>query len=257
MPRNSILLLFLFALSLVSCQKEEPLKYGAIELQFKAYYDGQPLVMLEKYNFNDTLDILFQRFNFYLSNVQVYPVDNPFESPPKILDIGFVDFDGVDDTAEAEAGVVVSVEDLLEGNYKSIELGLGVPPDLNATKESDYPDTHPLGKESHYWTAWGSYIFTMINGKVDSDGDGVFDDSSVLYHLGSDAVYRTVDLYQEFSVKEGDTTRLTLTIDLHKLFKEGEGYMDIISVPATHTIDQLPEAEKVMDNFAAYLEVME
>ena len=251
---SSILALSFLTLALFSsCDKFK--KTGTVELQFRAYYDGQPLVMLEEYGYNDTLDILFQRFNFYISDMAAIPSEGNQEA--KLVDIDFVDFDAVDNLAKAEEGYVIKIEKVRADDFKSVFIGLGIPADLNATKESDYPDSHPLGKESHYWTAWESYIFSMINGKVDTDGDGVFDDSSVLYHCGSDAVYRSKTIDHEFTVKGGETTRITFAVDLHKLFREGEGYMDIIAIPATHTLDNLPQAIKVMDNFIEVLEIEE
>lgn len=246
MFRKSLLLLLPLALllSLASCDKEG--KTGTVELQFKAFYDDQPLVLLQPYAYNDTLDIFFQRFNFYISDVLATPDKGDDE---ELIDIDFVDFDAVDDLAKAAEGWVIKVDKVPAGNYRTLKIGLGVPADLNATKESDYPDTHPLGKESHYWTAWESYIFTMISGKVDTDGDGVFDDSAVAYHLGSDAVYRTVELPHTFEVEKDGTTRIVFNINLHHVFKEGNGYMDIIAIPATHTIATIDQAIKASDNF--------
>jgi hypothetical protein len=248
MSSKSLLFLLLpigLLFSLASCDKEG--KTGTVELQFKAFYDDQPLVLLQPYDYNDTLDIFFQRFNFFISDVLATPDKGDAE---ELIEIDYVDFDAVDDLTKAAEGWVIKVDKVPAGKYRNLKIGLGVPADLNATKESDYPDTHPLGKESHYWTAWESYIFTMINAKVDTDGDGVFDDSAVAYHLGSDAVYRTVEFPHTFEVEKDGTTRIVLNVNLHHVFKEGNGYMDIIAIPATHTIANLDQAIKASDNFA-------
>lgn len=252
MLRTTALFALLLLLTAASCRKDKA-EYGTLELQFKAYYDDQPLIMLQPYVYNDTLDVMFQRFNFYISNVEI----NSGQSvdPRQLIDIDFVDFDGVDNVAAADAGDLIQVEKVPTGAYDQLSIGLGVPADLNATQESDYPDSHPLGKESHYWTAWQSYIFTMIAGKVDTDKDGVFDDSSIGYHLGSDPTYRTVNLAHSFEIQKGQTTLITLAVDLHQIFKEGDGYMDIIAIPATHTIANLDQAIKAMDNFQHALHI--
>lgn len=249
MHKFRLLALPILLLALASCGDKA--EKGVIELQFKALYDGQPLVMLQQYDYNDTLDILFQRFNFYLSNVELHVQGKPLSSFKNVLEIDFVDFDETDDIVKAQEGDVIRIEDVAAGVYDQVRFGLGVPPDLNATEESDYPDSHPLGKDSHYWSAWGSYIFTMINGKVDVDGDGQFDDSSVLYHTGSDEVYREKSFSQQIEVKEGQTTRLVFEVDLHKLFLDADGvhYIDIIANPNTHDIDDKEIANQVMDNF--------
>jgi hypothetical protein len=230
--------------SLSSCDKDP--KTGDIEIVFKAHYDGAPLVMLGKYEYNDTLDILFQRFNFYISNVALLKEGNAART--ELIDIDFVNFDEVDNLADAEAGYSILVQKVPAGNYRSIDLGLGVPEDLNKTQASNYPPSHPLGKDSHYWSAWQSYIFTMINAKVDANGDGLFDDSSVLYHLGSDAVYRTKTIDYPLQVEGGKTTRIVLEINLHEVFRDGATYMDIIANPATHDISNLTVAIKAQEN---------
>ncbi|MCB0644770.1 MAG: hypothetical protein KDC44_24160, partial [Phaeodactylibacter sp.] len=126
----------------------------------------------------------------------------------------------------------------------------------NATKESDYEDTHPLGRESHYWSAWGSYIFSMTNAKIDTDGDGQHDDASILYHTGSDEAYRTAILNTQVAVLKDEQTRVVLSIDLAEILKTASGEpIDLLANPNTHDISNLTLANQLMDNFAASLEV--
>ena len=255
LSRNTLLLTILLAFVAGSCGDKTG--KGDLAIQFLATYDGAPLVMLQEYPYNDTLDILFQKFNFYISNLTL--LEEGSEKEREVLEIDFVEFDAIDDVAKAALGFVVLMEDLPAHSYKGLNLGLGVPAGLNATQESDYPDSHPLGKASHYWSGWGSYIFTMINGKVDSDGDGQFDDSSVLYHTGSDDSYRTKEIAHQFRVEEGETTTIVLEVDLHKLFLDTDGvhYIDIIANPATHDITNKTITNLVMDNFQNALYVVE
>lgn len=255
MHHRNILLITFFALAISSCGDKTG--KGDLAIQFLATYDGAPLVMVQDYAYNDTLDILFQKFNFYISNLIL--LEEGSEKEREVLEIDFVEFDAIDDLAKAALGFVVLMEDLPAHSYKGLKLGLGVPASLNATQESDYPDSHPLGKASHYWSGWGSYIFTMINGKVDSDGDGQFDDSSVLYHTGSDDSYRTKEIAHQFRVEEGETTKIVLEVDLHKLFLDTDGvhYIDIIANPATHDITNKTITNLVMDNFRDALYVVE
>jgi hypothetical protein len=226
------------------CNEEEQL--GAVDLNFTAEYAGEPLVILEKYDYEDGLRILFQRFNFYVSDIQL--INDEGESF-ELVDIDFVEFDGMDTQAKAEAGYTISVNEVPAGSYSSIQVGLGVPQDMNATTEADYSDSHPLGKDSHYWSAWQSYIFTMINGKIDTNGDGMHDDASILYHAGSDVVYRTKMMTMPIEISADRTTEIAFQIDLKELLRDGAGYIDVLSNPDTHDITNLDLANKIHDNF--------
>ncbi len=233
----------LFALAaLSSCNKEGK---GTVVLNFKALYDGSPLVMMEPYAYNDTLDVFFSGFNFYVSNIRLIKEDG---EPVELTDIDFVDFDDMDNLSLAQQGFTLSFPDLPSGKYKAVQIGIGVPMMLNETRASDYPSGHPLAKDSHYWDAWESYIFSMTSGKIDANGDGVFDDGAVLYHCGSDEVYRSKELTYAFTLDKKGTAVIPLKVDLHHCFKEGDGYIDVIAHPATHTIDNLTWAMKFMDN---------
>ncbi|MBR9919419.1 MAG: hypothetical protein GYB31_01175 [Bacteroidetes bacterium] len=244
-----VLPLGLFLLS--GCVKEE--EVGGLELNFKATWDDAPLVMLNEYDYEGGLKMTFQRFNFYIADVQLASES----STEDLIDIEFVDFDNMASTSEAEAGYSFLVDNIPAGDYATFRIGLGVPADLNATADSDYSGSHPLARASHYWPGWESYIFAMINGKVDTDGDGQFDDSSVLYHTGSDACYRLVEYTFPVRIEADKVTDLDLVVDLHQLFEDGNGgYIDILENTNTHNIQDLSVANQVMDNFTQSLKIV-
>jgi hypothetical protein len=253
MKQSLFLLLFAMLLVFSACDKEPKPGQGQVDIQFLANFDGHPLVMLNTYTYNDTLDVLFQRFNFYIAHIELIP--EGATSGKMLREIDFVEFDEHDQVDEAINGDWLNLNDVPEGRYTKLRFGLGVPADLNATRETDYSDSHPLGKDSHYWSAWNSYIFTMINGKVDSNGDGVFNNSSILYHCGADETYRIVELPVDIEVTENGNAVISLSINLHELFREGSGYMNIIANPATHDINNLEIANAVMDNFQRIIQI--
>jgi len=250
MKRFAMLLSLAITFALFGCDKDAG--SGTLNIDFLATYQGEPLVMLEQYQYENNLSLLFQRFNFYISDISLVDQDGNTE---EILGIDFISFDGVDNPNAAQEGYPVSIENVPAGTYTAINIGLGVPPDLNATTEADYEDAHPLGQASHYWSAWGSYIFSMLNAKIDTNGDGMHDDASILYHTGSDEVYRTVTLPVQIDLLEDGFSRVRLSIDVYDLLREGEGMIDLIANPATHDINNLKLANQIMDNFAEYLEV--
>lgn len=227
------------------CKEENT---GHLELNFKAFYGADPLVMLQEYSYTDSMTMLFQRFNFYVSDIQL--VEKGTGDKVLIKDIDFVNFDNVNSPDDAAEGYSLHYGEIPVGEYESIIIGLGVPADLNATAASDYSDDHPLGMDSHYWSAWGSYIFTMINGKLDTDGDGQHDDSSVLYHAGNDQTYRTKTITIPINITEEGEMHLHFNIDLQRVFLDpanGE-LIDVIANPATHDITDLTLANIIQDN---------
>ncbi len=246
--------IFLFALlalaTFSACNKEGE---GSIELNFKALYDGSPLVMMEHYAYNDTLDVFFSGFNFYVSDIRLIKEDGEIV---ELTEIDFVDFDDMDALSKAQQGYTLSFSNVPSGKYKAIHIGIGVPMMLNETRSSDYPSSHPLSRDSHYWDAWESYIFSMTSGKIDANGDGVFDDGAILYHCGSDEVYRSKDLNYAFELEKKGRVTIPVKVDLHNCFKETTGgYIDVIAHPATHTIDNLTWAMKFMDNMIEDLSI--
>ncbi|MEM1219788.1 MAG: MbnP family protein [Bacteroidota bacterium] len=247
------MLFYVLLLSVVSffsgCDKDTQ---GDIDLVFKARFDAEPFVALQSYDYYDGTTVLFQRFNFYIANAKLTSEDGDVVD---LFEIDFVDFDAFDTDEEIETGYVITTENIPGGKYTQLEIGLGVPPELNLTKESDYVDTHPLGKASHYWSAWGSYIFTMINAKVDMDGDGMHDDAGLLYHAGSDPVYRTVTLPIDVTVAEESPGVINLDVNLSEMLKDGAEYIDPVAFPDTHDISNLETANKIMDNFKNSLSV--
>ncbi len=225
---------------------------GDVDLVFKARFGEEPFYALQQYDYFDGTTVLFQRFNFYVADAKLTSEDGEVVD---LFEIDFVDFDAFDTEEEVETGFVITSEDIPSAKYTKLEIGLGVPPDLNLTKESDYQDTHPLGKASHYWSAWNSYIFAMINAKVDMDADGMHDDAGVLYHTGADEVYRTVSLNIDLTVAEESAGVITLDINLSDLLQDGDDYLDPILYPHTHDIANLETAIKIMDNFKNSLSV--
>lgn len=72
-------------------------------------------------------------------------------------------------------------------HYHMIMLNVGIDSATNVGKQPiDYADGHPLAAqlESMWWSWNAGYIFFKIEGQVDRDGDGTFDDN-FLYHIGT------------------------------------------------------------------------
>ena len=252
MNRIALSTVLVFLLGFASCDKNET---GSLELNFLATFQGQPLVVLQPYEYpSGDISIMFQRFNFYVADITL---TNGSGEATEVWGIDYLDFDNIANEDAAKQGVAINIPGIPTDDYSSISIGLGVPSDLNATKESDYEDSHPLGRESHYWPAWESYIFCMTNAKLDTNGDGMHDDAAILYHTGSDEVFRTVTISTPVNILADTPTSLTFTIDLMDLMKDADGApFDLLANPDTHDISNLDLANQIMDNFAAALKIV-
>jgi len=237
-----------------ACKDDDmPHPSTTVNLNFKAVYDGKPLVTIsDKYVYPDGNEIKFQTFNFYIAEVVLLGDDGGDEA--ELVDINFVDFS--DNTSLAEAGkpVTFTKKQVPAGNYKGIRIGIGVPADLNNAAANQFGSGHPLRKtyNSHFWSDWGSFIFMKLEGVYDKDGNG-FDgnDPGFGHHPGTNDVYRTVTLARNIELKEGQPFDLNIVVDALKLYEANGSYLDL-SDPAnlyTHNPNDLSIAIYLMNNF--------
>jgi len=213
-------------------------------LTFKALYDGQPLEKYKDYAY-DNYTVSFSRFNTYVSNVTL------LKGTEEVLlaDVEWVDFTP-DLAPDNNAVPVTKWYRVPEGAYTGVKIGFGVRPDLNAKQPRDFPADHPLAREIEYWLGWKSYIFTKIEGQGTSPASAS-PDIFMLFHCGSDAVYREYTFNHDIQVKEGVEQEIML--DLKKLFTINGDWFDL-TVPTNQYTSNNPAdvtvATILMDNFA-------
>lgn len=215
-----------------------------LTITFKPLYDGQPLEKYKNYGYAG-YPVLFTRFNTYLSDITLLKGNEEV----RISDIEWVDFtpDLAPDNFAVEVPVVF--KNVPDGDYTGIRIGYGVRADLNAKRPNNFASTHPLSRENEYWLGWNSYIFTKVEGKADFDNSGAFG-TSLVYHCGSDAVYRTFTFNTPISVQQGATA--TVSFDLKKFFTINGSLFDL-TVPdnqlTSNDVGNVIVATVLMDNF--------
>lgn len=213
-------------------------------LTFKAFYDGQPLEKYKNYDYA-TWKVQFSRFNTFLSDITLLKGNEAY----KLSDIEWVDF--TPDSAPNDLAVDVPIKftGVPDGDYTGIRIGYGVSPDLNAKQPGDFSSTHPLSRENEYWLGWASYIFNKIEGKADLNNSGAFG-TSLVYHCGSDEVYRTYTFNTPIRVEEGAAA--AVEFDLKKLFTINGAWFDM-TIPenqfTSNDIGNVIVATVLMDNF--------
>ena len=240
--------LFLFVATifmLSSCKDDEPtLEEGNLEIQFIATYDGEPLIMNNSYLYGFGQEIKINVAQFFISDLEIEGSEQI--RLEEIRDLNFTETNQTDDGANQ--GIRITYQGVPVGNYNSMEWGVGVRQDLNSMEPSDFEPGHPLRNESSYWTAWNSYIFSKLEGKVDTLS-GAFD-LIFIYHSGKDELYQEVEKSVSIEVKGGETTVLVFEIDHRDLLFRGNDALDIKAKPTAHSAGDLEYPRYLLENFA-------
>ncbi len=218
---------------------------GAIEWNIKAKFNEQPFQLNKIYNYNGK-KVRFSRLSFYVSNIST----NRKLSSVSVVDvpIAMIDFKEIDDSIKASKGLILNFNGYQTSDIDQVNFDIGVASNLNSKKPKDYPTTNPLSETSNYWDAWNSYIFLKFEGSLDKDGDGQFE-TGITLHAGGNEVYQNMNFSKAFSIKENETTPLSMELDLNK-FING---IDMETYNSTHQIGDLPTMKKMMGNFQTAL----
>ncbi len=243
----SIGILAALLLSLAACDGTPNVETGprsTLTITFKALYDGQPLEKLKNYDY-DTYQVQFSRFNTYLSQIAL--LDGASEQ--LLSPIEWVDFTPDFAPGNLAVEVPVAYANVPDGYYTGIRIGYGVPPNLNVKQPKDFDPSHPLSRENEYWLGWASYIFNKIEGTVDLDKNGS-PDGGLIYHCGSNAVYRTYAFNLPIKVEPG--ARLTVEFDLKDLMVINGTWLDLknsYNHITSNDVNDVVVATILMDNF--------
>lgn len=237
-----------------ACDPVEPApEETTLKVNFLGQYDTEPLVLNQAYSYPGDMDLTYSTLLFYISDVRLVTVD---DEEVVIKDVDMVNFyDHHANPATAADGETITITDVPEGDYKGIRFGIGLPADLNATNPADYAATHPMSRTEMYWDWRGTFIFSMVEGAVDTLQDGT-PDVFLTYHSGSDAMYEQVDLAYNFSIGGGDELTIPLVLDAKKILVTGAGAYDVVNNNVTHTTaDDYHIAEAIIQNLANAISV--
>lgn len=235
------LFLFLSIVVLASCGKD---KEGDLQMNFRGVYDSETLVMATPLDYRSDYPLRIDKSSFFISALNVVNTDG---EEIELSEVELVDLTFFDLNAALE-GTTFKYKDLPAGSYEKIALTIGVISGLNAQEPQDFPSSNPLSESGHYWLSWESYIFSKLEGAVDTLLDNSFD-QKFAYHTGSDALSRSVYWDFDFQIEDGASTTLNFIVDHKMLLEDGTDLLDIKNIPSNHTPDDLENMEKIMDNF--------
>jgi len=246
---------FLTILLFTSCdsniQVNKVDELGGVEVTFKATYGSENFVLNNIYDYNGD-KIRISNLQFFVSELSLGTDVNGSE----IDEVKLVDFSQVTTPALSAEGIVVAGNSSIPvGDYPGLSLGVGVIPDLNSDTPAEFSNGHALSETAMYWEDWNSYIFLKLEGTMDTNDDGIFDDVSFVYHVGSDPTYESVYIANNISLLKDETVDLEVELDIEKLFLEDGQYLDIAANPRIHNINQLETGHYLMDNFVNALTI--
>lgn len=247
-----LFLVALMALTSFSCEDNTNTATEVdLEMNFTGTFGDDPLMMYaQDYDYQAGMDLKFQLFQFYISDVKLLQETKSENSDVDLTDIQLVSFADVQSAEASSQGISINFQDVPAGTYSGIQFGLGVAPDMNATQPGDYAPGHPL--DNHYWSWARGYVFTKIEGNADLDGDGVFEEK-LTFHIGENDYFRTLTIEQTIEIAEG--AKLSFNVDLEKVLIDAQGaFLDFSKVSQDHTNDA-NIASFIADNLGTAIEL--
>ncbi|MEL7022003.1 MAG: MbnP family protein [Bacteroidota bacterium] len=157
---------------------------GEIEMTFDLTVDGETFERGTAYTINGTT-VEFDNMGFY---------------------VGGISFEGEQSTAVFQDKYLLvtpdntsfNVGDLSKDTYNSISFFIGVDAATNSMSTEDFttrPESDPLAAQEYqmHWNWNTGYKFFRIDGRSDTDGDGVVD-TDITYHIGTNALLGNIQL---------------------------------------------------------------
>src|ERR1043165_1510324 len=200
-------------------------KTGTVTVQVKAKYGNQAFALNTPNTDPNGRRIQVDNFKFYLSHIKLVKTDN---SEVEIRDVILCDMSNPL-SLTFNAGFI-------NDNFKAIRFSCGIDSVQNATDPNTITgDSNPLSNASDMYWPWLKYKFQSMEARVDTttNATGTFTWYPI-YHIGSNAYYRTTELSKIFSVCCSDEYKLNVVLDVEKIFF-GAQTLDIISERITQS----------------------
>jgi hypothetical protein len=258
-------ILLLFAhICLLSCKKKGCTNPDAINYDSKANKDDNSC----RFNIDSLLNLRLTFHHFFdnktFSFDSIYSDDfgNEIQFSRAAFYCGNINYKNNNITNETSDQYILVSANNLNYDYgqisnteiSSIDITIGVDSITNHIDPANYQNNNDLSYQtpSMHWqmgvnsSDW-SYLFIVLEGKVDVNGDGTFDSGeSFIFHVGGDA----------FSIKKENlvcnlietTSQLNYEIQLDANWKSLIDSVDLSNDNFTHTMDNIPLATKIIEN---------
>ncbi len=240
--------LFLLATALTfafsGCKDEDEPKTSNLDFNFEFTVDGQALAYGTDIQING-VTVNIETAAFYVSGIEIMPETG-----------SALTADGTHLLVSVGSGAQSVLKDIEPGHYHMASFDIGVQADANSQTETDFTtraSDDPLAAQmpAMHWNWNSGYKFLRIDGVTDTDGDGT-PETPLAFHLGTNALLTPVSYDLHHDLEPGDNT-LTFEFDLANFF---EG-VDLSTQTDTHTMNDLPLAQKVAGNLSTAISVKE
>jgi len=200
-----ILLLFIVqALSPSPLRTSEPMK---LTIDVKHVFGTDPLLMDEDYLTLHNDQVTLTKFKYYLGNLQL-------KTRQGIVWRDADTYHLIDVNDETSPVYTIQMDNIPQGDYTTLSFSVGVDSIRNHSGEQEgvlNPD-HGM-----FWMWETGYVFFKMEGLFKSEGKT---SGALVYHIGRDECYRTVDLQlpQNLHLLPGRPAKLTIMADVRKVF---------------------------------------
>lgn len=236
---SRLLLVFIIAAVLGACDKTDSSPEGKMQLVFTPRFGTETFNTLQPYAYGDIQSIKFSKFDFYITGISLLSASGN----TVLEDAGLIDI-----TGSSASSATLTLDGIKAGNYTGIKFSIGVIPEWNAKDPKDFKSANPLSSTSHYWEAWDSYIFSKIEGVLDTGGAKTYDLGFAI-HTGTDECLATLTVTKNFTISEDQTTGLGLDLDVRRVFQDNGQFFNLANSPLNHN----PANIGVLKLFAASL----
>ena len=238
MSQHKYLIFTLFNLMLFSACDKDECSHAQLNLSFSTNINQDQLVL------NDVLydDYMERKYRvellkFYLSNCFMEKQDGTLIP---IVDVALVDY---------ASATPLSIDlDVETGNYINLHFAIGLDSLMNASDPVDFDSSHPLSIANNTYWSWASkYKFFMLEGRVDSQSDGI-PDATFSYHSGFNSLYREITLpLNDFNISS-DGAAVLLELNLESVLNGEAGVIDFVSEPFSHSENDYEILETISNN---------
>lgn len=237
-------------IGLVSCRKDDPSEdddhddhdhvHSSMALHMNHKFGSETFQLNDTYTLDDGSKVKISRAEFYLSQ-------------PHITTMEDVQVDNYsDEYVLIQAGTMhyeLGDADFTQDHFHKLVFNVGVDSVANHSDPTTYDASHALSLKtpSMHW-AWSSgYRFMVIEGSVDTDDDGTFE-NDFAYHIGMDDFLVSDTLHMHKNITSAGLM-IMLNVDYKELFTG----LDLTTDLSTHTMDNMPLANKVKANFSEFI----
>ncbi|MEJ6694237.1 MAG: hypothetical protein QNK51_00225 [Chitinophagales bacterium] len=228
--KNYFLLIISIALLSIGACKEEQGE-GDLNMKYAATLNGGNLELNQTYLLNGD-SVYFTLIQYYICDASISDKDGITSLALK--DVAFIDF--------SEPSSLDYNFTLDAAAYKNPTYTVGLSDERGATDPSSYASDHPMSlNRSMYWLMANAYVYFKIEGFRIKNGI----DEPLVYHVGMDGFSQNKEVPQSFTINKGNSTTLITTLDLNEVFAN----INFTTEPETHTMNNMPLAQKLMNNF--------